>query len=137
MFAIIDTFTEFCWLYHTKSRTSEEVITRLKRQEIIFGNPRRIISDRGTAFTSHAFEEYYKEEGIEHGLITTGVPKGNGQVERLNRTIIPINTKLSIPKPTEWYRYVDRVLQMINSTTNRIIDKTQFEVLISTKIKIK
>lgn len=49
---------------------------------IIFGNPRRIISDRGIAFTSHDFQNYCKDESIEHALITTGVPRTNGQAKR-------------------------------------------------------
>lgn len=63
-----------------------EIINKLNKLAVNFGNPRRIISDRGTAFTSNEFREYCKKENIEHVLITTGVPRANGQVERMNRT---------------------------------------------------
>lgn len=58
IFAIIDAFTKFVWLYATKTTNASEVINKLKRQSFIFGNPRRIISDRGTAFTSKEFAEF-------------------------------------------------------------------------------
>jgi len=47
--AVIDAFIKFVWLYPTKTVTSEEVIEKLELQKSIFGNPSRIISDRGTA----------------------------------------------------------------------------------------
>jgi len=46
---VIDAFTKFTWLYPTRSTSSDEVILHLKRQAATFGNPKRIISDRGTA----------------------------------------------------------------------------------------
>lgn len=48
----------------------------------IFGNLRRIITDRGAAFRSIDFEEYCRSQGIKHHMVTTGIPRGNGQVER-------------------------------------------------------
>lgn len=88
--AVVDAFSKFVWLYPTRSTTSDKVITRLKKQAAMFGNPRCIVTDRGTAFTSNAFREYYEKENIEHRLIITGVPRGNGQVKRMNRSIIAI-----------------------------------------------
>lgn len=98
---VMDAFTKFTWLYGTKSTTSSEVIDRLRKQSFIFANPRRIFSDRGTAFSSKEFKNYCHEEGIEHTLVTTRVPRANGQVERVNRTLIPLLTKLSAPKSSE------------------------------------
>lgn len=99
IFAVIDAFSKFTWLYATRSTGAAEVLVRLRKQVAIFCNPRRIISDRGTAFTSNDFREYCQEENIEHSLITTGIPRANGQVERLNRTLISLLTKLAAPKP--------------------------------------
>lgn len=43
------------------------------------------MSNRDSAFISHDFKEYCKDEGIEHVTVVTGVPRGNGQIERINR----------------------------------------------------
>ena len=75
------------------------MLDKLAIQQKTFGNPTRIITDRGTAFTSTDFKKYCATERIEHILITTGVPRGNGQVERINRIIISVLTKLSIDAP--------------------------------------
>ncbi|XP_033232036.1 uncharacterized protein LOC117183012 [Belonocnema kinseyi] len=42
MFAVIDAFTKFTWLYPTKSTTTREVVKRLDKQKFIFGSPVRI-----------------------------------------------------------------------------------------------
>ena len=101
IFVVVDAFSKFTWFYPTKSTGTVEVVDRLRKQSTIFGNPRRIISDQGTAFTSNSFKEYCDEEGIKHNTIVIGVPRGNGQVERINRILIPLLTKLSAPKPEE------------------------------------
>lgn len=137
LFVVIDSFTKFTWIYPTKTTNAEVVIDRLTRQAGNFGNPRRIISDRGTAFTSNAFADYCKNEDIEHILIVTGVPRGNGQVERTNRIIIPVLTKLSHPNPSNWYKHVNLVQQYINSTYTRSIGMTPFQLLTGTNMKLK
>ncbi|UYV80216.1 hypothetical protein LAZ67_18002058 [Cordylochernes scorpioides] len=104
LLVITDGFTKFSWIYPTKTTRTSEVILKLECQQQIFGNARQIITDQGTAFTSNDFREYCKEESIEHCYITTGVPRGIGQVERINRIIVSILTKLSIDNPQEWHK---------------------------------
>lgn len=134
---IIDGFTKFVWIFPTKSTTSKEALDKIKIHQQNFGNPCRIITDRGTAFTSSDFEEYCKEEGVQHLLITTGVPRGNGQVERVHRTIVSVLTKLCIENPTLWYRHVHRLQKALNSTYQRSINTTPFELMIGTKMRCK
>jgi hypothetical protein len=55
-----------------------------------------------------------KEENIEHVLITTGIPRSNGQVERVNRTLIPLLSKLTDPERGDWYKYLGLAQQCIN-----------------------
>lgn len=135
--AIIDSFTKFAWLYPTKSTTTKEVITKLEHQKSIFGNPLTMITDRGTAFTSHEFQEYCKEEDIQHIKITTGLARSNGQVERLNSTIISVLSKLSADEPAKWYRHVPKLQQIINSTNQRSINCTPFKLMTGVEMRCK
>ncbi|GFT52049.1 integrase catalytic domain-containing protein, partial [Trichonephila clavipes] len=93
--AVIDSFTKFVWLYPTKTTSTSEVIKKLDIQKTTFGNPRFLITDRGTTFTSDEFHTYCSEQKITLHHITTGLPRANGQVERINRTIIPVLSKMS------------------------------------------
>lgn len=83
-------------------------------------------------FTSGEFKEYCRSENIEHSLITTGVPRANGQVERLNRILIPLLTKLAAPKHEEWYKYLEIVQQCLKSTIHRSIGISSFHLLFGT-----
>lgn len=59
---IIDGFTKFTWLFSTKSTTTDETLSKLKIITDIFGFPRRIITDKGTSFTSNAFKEFCQKK---------------------------------------------------------------------------
>ncbi|GFW69092.1 transposon Tf2-9 polyprotein [Trichonephila clavipes] len=119
IFTVVDAFTKFTWLYPVKTVSAESALQKLKQQQKTFGNPIRIISDRGSAFTSKSFNDYCDEENIQHLQIATDVPRGNGQVERIHRTLIPVLTKLSLDDSTKWYKYVDRLQRILNSTISR------------------
>ncbi|GFY41635.1 transposon Tf2-6 polyprotein [Trichonephila inaurata madagascariensis] len=132
-----DAFTKFTWLYPVKTVSAENALEKLKLQQKTFGNPVRIITDRGSAFTSKLFNDYCSEENIQHLQIATGIPRGNGQVERIHRTLIPVLTKLSLDDSTKWYKYVDRLQRILNSTICRSTKWTPFELLIGTKMRNK
>lgn len=126
---VVDAFTKFVWLYPTKNTGTNEVIDRLTKQATIFGNPQRVITDRGTAFTSGQFREYCEAQGIQHLLIATGVPRGNGQVERIHRIVVPMLAKLCMESPGNWYKHVDRVQRTLNDTPPRSTHISPFRLL--------
>ncbi|XP_011688730.1 PREDICTED: uncharacterized protein K02A2.6-like [Wasmannia auropunctata] len=97
----------------------------------------KIISDKGSAFTSNEFREYCEAEGIRHSTVTAGLPRANGQVERLNRTIVSVLSKLSVDEPDKWYKHIGRLQQIINSSSHRSIGTTPFELLFGTKLRSK
>ncbi|XP_033176595.1 uncharacterized protein LOC117151651 [Bombus impatiens] len=127
----------FVWLYPTKSTGSAEVISRLRKQSVNFGNPRRIISDRGTAFTAGAFKDYCREEGIQHVRTTTGIPRANGQVERVNRTLIPLLTKLSAPTPDKWFKHLETAQRYLNAAPNVSTNAAPFQLLFGTRMRLR
>lgn len=134
---VVDAYTKFVWIYPVKSLTSRETVEKLKLHQKDYGNPSRFVTDRGTAFTGREFEEYCKEEDIEHICITTGIPRGNGQVERMNQIILSILAKMCVEEPTHWYKHISKVQRAINSTYQRSINTSPFELLTGTKLKLK
>ncbi|GFT56308.1 transposon Tf2-6 polyprotein [Trichonephila clavipes] len=135
--AVIDSFTKFVWLYPTKTTSTSEVIKKLDIQKTTFGNPRFLITDRGTTFTSDEFHTYCSEQKITLHHITTGLPRANGQVERINRTIIPVLSKMSEDDPTKWFKHVPSLQEVLNTTFQRSISTTPFELLFGTQINKK
>ncbi|GFX17955.1 transposon Tf2-9 polyprotein [Trichonephila clavipes] len=110
---------------------------KLKQPQKTFGNPIRIISDRSSAFTSKLFNDYCDEENIQHLQIATGVSRENGQVERIHRTFIPVLTKLSLDDSTKWYKCVNRLQRILNSTICCSTKWTPFELVVGTKMRNK
>ncbi|GFY23912.1 retrovirus-related Pol polyprotein from transposon 297 [Trichonephila clavipes] len=66
-----------------------------------------------------------------------GLPRANGQVERINRTIIPVLSKMSEDDPTKWFKHVPSLQEVLNSTFQRSINTTPFELLFGTQINNK
>lgn len=87
LLVIIDAFTKFILMYAVKSTQTKHVIKSFEECIKIFGVPRRVITDAGTAFTSHIFREFVVNSGMTHHLNAVALPRGNGQIEQNNRTI--------------------------------------------------
>lgn len=58
-------------------------------------------------------------------------------MERINRILISLLTKLSIPKPDEWYKHVEIAQQFLNSSHSRSTGTTPCELMIGRKMKLK
>jgi hypothetical protein len=54
----------------------------------VYGSPSQIITDQGTAFTSHQWSSMMKLWKIKHVTTSAAHPQANGQVERMNQTIL-------------------------------------------------
>ncbi|KXJ78025.1 hypothetical protein RP20_CCG005792 [Aedes albopictus] len=135
LFVVVDAFTKYVWIYPTKTTNAAEVIQRLRHQSELFGNPRRIVSDKGAAFTSHDFKDYCAEQNVEHIEITTGVPRGNGQVERVNQVIVAMLTKLSVDDKTKWYKHVGNIQRWINASVHQSTSVSPFEALFGVQMR--
>ncbi|XP_011859081.1 PREDICTED: uncharacterized protein K02A2.6-like [Vollenhovia emeryi] len=128
LLVIIDAFTKFIRLYPCKSTTTEETIKHLGDYVRAYSRPRRLISDRGTCFTSEVFEEFVRSETIEHVLVAVSTPRANGQVERYNRMITPMLAKLC-EAPSRWDRVLDKIEFSINNTVCRVTGETPTRLL--------
>uniref|UniRef100_A0A034VDD5 Pro-Pol polyprotein n=1 Tax=Bactrocera dorsalis TaxID=27457 RepID=A0A034VDD5_BACDO len=78
---------------------------------------------------------YTLKTKIEHIKITTGVPRGNGQIERVNRVILSMLSKLSINDPAKWYQYAAMVQKAINAHVHSSTKFTPYEIMFGVKMK--
>lgn len=111
IFLVVDAFIKYIKLYATNAM---EVIKCLKSYFELYSRPLRLISDRGSCFTSREFEEFLNEQNIQHIKIATASPQANGQTERINRTILPMIAKVADERNTPWCN----VLRDIEFTCN-------------------
>lgn len=87
---IVDGFTKFTKLCPCRTTNSKEVVKHLQNYFCTYSKPVRIVSDRGTCFTSNEFKQFLSDQNVSHTLIATGAPWANGQAERVNRKITQI-----------------------------------------------
>lgn len=130
LLVIIDGFTKFIILAPVKSTKSSHSIKVMKKYFHTFGVPTRLISDRGSSFTSKLFREYIHSLGIKHILNAVATPRANGQVERYNRTILAaLTTKNHLKPENRWDECVSEVQWGLNNTLNKGTGKTPAEAL--------
>lgn len=129
IFAIIDGFTKFVWLEAVASANARGATNALSRLSQVFGHPVRIISDQGTAFTAREFKDYCNDHAIKHVFNAVATPRANGQVERLNRTILASLTAYMGEEQKGWDRHLPKVQLGINSTVSQGTGKSPLELL--------
>lgn len=125
---IIDGFTKFVRCYPCKTTKTEEVIKYVKEYFRTYSKPKRLISDRGTAFTSTDFKTFLSRESVEQVLIATGTPRANGQVEVVNRSITLMIAK-RVKHPDEWDQVLSKVEFAINNTIHKATGQTPSKLL--------
>lgn len=74
----------------------------------------RNISNKWSAFQGKELKEYFSNENIERTSVTTGISRGNVQIERFHRTLKLVLLKLSIDDPTKWYKHASFVQRILN-----------------------
>lgn len=126
---VIDAYTKYVRLFAVKSTNANEVIASLESLFDNFGIPERIISDRGTAFSSNRFAELVAEKQIKHIMTAVASPWANGQVERVNRFMKSTLAKV-INQPNQWKDKLSLVQHVINNTLNKAINSTPCKLLL-------
>ena len=85
---MVDAYSKYTLAIVTKDQTAKTISRVLIEQWIRkYGTPERLHSNQGANFLSQVIQEICKEYGIKKSQTTPYHPKGNGIVERANRTI--------------------------------------------------
>ncbi|KMQ91984.1 transposon ty3-g gag-pol polyprotein isoform x2 [Lasius niger] len=79
---MINNLTKFVKLMASKNTNAENVVKQLTEVVMEYGAPNRIVTDRGTCFTSAKFTKFCTKHGIQHILNLSRHAQANGMVER-------------------------------------------------------
>lgn len=131
----IDGFTKFCILNKLKTLSAQELIPIIRETITLFGTPSLVISDRGTNFSSNAIRTLFRELNIEHHMIATGTPRGNGQAERYVSTVVNMLTT-SCNNMSDWPNELWKVQQTINTTIQKSTGFSPIRLLIGCNANI-
>ncbi|CAD7085358.1 unnamed protein product [Hermetia illucens] len=114
---ITDPFTKFTVLKAVRSVNTQPVIRALNELTSYFRLPAIVVTDRGTAFTSHNFAEYCKLNGIQHIQSAVRTPRANGSIERINQTVCKC-LRASCVSDSDWDTAIRDIQWTLNSNTN-------------------
>lgn len=120
LLVVIDSFTKYVRLYAVNSTSTKEVICALSKYFEYYSRPVRLVSDRGSCFTSAEFGSFLERLSITHIKTAVAAPQANGQVERVNRVIKGMLGKVTEPiEHSNWVAKIKDVEFAINNTSNR------------------
>lgn len=128
LFILVDNLTKYCRLYPCRRADSSTVIRHMEDFMYSFGRPQRLITDRGTAFTSLEFERFCRNYGVDHHLIAVRHPRANGQVERINSTVLASITT-TIASEHTWDQNLRKLEFFLNTAINATTGVTPFKAL--------
>ena len=124
----VDKLTKMCHLCPTTSEATAGDTAQLFVDYVwrYHGLPRKIISDRGTQFTSSMFRDICSLLNIEQGLSSAFHPESDGQTERLNRTMEEVLRHYVNPTQDDWDRWLPVVEFALNNSVHSSTGTTPF-----------
>jgi len=134
---LTDHFTRFAMAVPTKNQTALTTARCLIDLFIQhYGLPLRLHSDKGSAFESKVIAELCQLLGIERSSTTPYHPMGNGQCERMNRTLLSMLGTLPEEKKSRWKEYVLPMVHAYNCTKHDSTGFAPFELMFGRKPRL-
>lgn len=130
IFVLVDAFTKYTILYHTKNIDTSNAIKAIKNSVSLFGAPTRVIADQGRCFASKEFKDFCNAHCINLHLIATGTSRANGQVERVMSTLKNMLTAIETENNRSWQDALPEVQIALNSTISRVTKSSPLELFI-------
>lgn len=120
LLVLIDYFSRFTEVIVMKQTTADLTINALFETFSRFGVPETLRSDNGPQFISESFRIFCREFGIEHQKTTPYWPQANGEVERMNNTILKRLRISQEQNKDNWKWDLRSFLLMYNSTPHSV-----------------
>lgn len=114
-----DDFTGFTWFKPVASESALEAATALIEWTSMFGLPKAVHTDRGTAFTGAVFAQLTKKFRLSHKLSFPSLHHTHGTVERVHRDLVrairAFLSEFQLPK-SRWWDVLPLAQAAINGT---------------------
>lgn len=116
---VMDYFTKWAEAFPLPNQESETIADVLISQFISrYGVPKQIHSDQGRQFESKLFKELCQRLQIHKTRTTAYHPQGDGMVERLNRTIEEMLSKVIGKNQRDWEKLLPMVMWAYRSSVH-------------------
>ena len=117
----VDHHSRYRWAVAVKNNTSQAVVNFLTRLFEPVGQPKTILVDNGTNYSSKQLRKFLNDRQIRHIFSPPYRPQANGLVEKTNDSLITgIRLALTDKPSMKWAIALNVVLQSINDRSHDV-----------------
>ena len=125
---VLDLYSKFCFSFPLKSKSSEGIAEILKKLFLSEGAPNKLQTDNGREFSNVTLRGLCESLNIVFAHGRPRHPQSQGQVERLNQTIVRSISRALAGQTTRWIDVVEDVVFQYNTSWHRAINTTPMMV---------
>ena len=133
---VVDYYSRYFEVDILKSVTSVKIIESLEKIFCTHGLPESLKTDNGPQFISKEFEDFLKENGIQHRTSTPLWPQANGEVERQNRSLLKV-LKIAQAEKKDMKKELRKFLIAYRTTPHSSTGTTPAKLLFNREIRSK
>ena len=132
-----DHFSKYVVAYVVKDQTARTAAETLKIGYFwLFGVPAYLVSNQGKAFTGHIITHLCELYGVQKLRTSPYHAQTNGQVERMNQTIIRMIRKLEEDRKAHWSEHLPELLMAYNATRSAVTGYSPYYLLFGRRPRI-
>ena len=132
-----DHFSKYVVAYVVKDQMAHTATETLRNGYFgLFGAPAYLISDQGKAFKGHLISNLCELYGVQKLRTLPYHAQTNGQVERMNQTIIRMIRKLEQDKKARWSEHLPEMLAAYNGTRLAVTGYSPYFLLFGRKSRM-
>ena len=132
-----DHFSKYVVAYVVKDQTARTAAETLRNGYFgLFGVPAYLVSDQGKAFMGHIITHLCDLYGVQKLRTSPYHAQTNGQVERMNQTIIRMIGKLEEDKKAYWSKHLPELLLAYNATRSTVTGYSPYYLLFGRRSRI-
>ena len=133
---VVDYFSRYYEVVIMGSTTTSKIIRALMPMFARWGIPFSIKSDNGPQFISDEFENYLRQNGIEHRKSPPLWPQANGEVERQNRSLLKC-LKICKTEGKDMREELTKFLLAYRSTPHSVTGATPAKLMMNRELRTK
>ena len=132
-----DHFSKYVIAYVVKDQTAHTTTETLRSGYFgLFSTPAYLVGDQGKAFTGHLITNLCELYGVQKLRTSPYHIQTNGQVERMNQTIIHMIGKLEKDKKAHWSAHLLEMLAAYNGTHSAVTGYSPYFLLFGRKARM-
>jgi hypothetical protein len=138
IWVIVDRLTKVADFLPVKTKYSSAKLAELYMERIVslHGVPKKIVSDRGTQFTSHYWQKLHESLGAKLNFSTAYHPQTDGQNERTNQILEDMLRACALQYGSSWDKSLPYAEFSYNNSYQKSLQMAPFEALYDESVEL-